>query len=872
MFWVHASNAARFEQSYREIADRLRIAGRKDPQAKVVKLVYDWLCNKKNTKWLLILDNVDDARFLFEPSPLNREGPGSGEVSRQPLFAYLPQSPSGSILITTRTVEAALKLVEQRDIIKVKPMDEGHAVTLLQKKLGVPGDGNDVAELVGALEFMPLAIVQAAAYISQRAPRCSIQQYLEEFRKSDHKKIRLLKHEAGHLRRDWEAKNSIVVTWHISFEHIRQARPSAADLLSLMSFFDQQSIPETLIRCRDLQENHRKLEGSDMDNEEDREGNTSKSHEDDGFEEDVMTLRSYSFISVNADQITFKMHRLVKLATQAWLVSHTQLERWQRQFVKNLDFEFPIGRYENWAICQSLFPHARSAITQRPDEENSLREWAALLQKAGLYALGRGNLGDAEKMTEEALKVKRDTFGADHPDTLCSMANLASTYGKQGRWIEAEELQVEVMETSKLKLGADYPDTLTSITNLALTYMNQGRWDEAKELQVEVMETCKTKLGADHPYTLTSMDNLALTYMNQGRWGKAETLHVEALETSKTKLGADYPNTLSIMSNLALTYMNQGRWDEAERLQVEAVEICMTTLGADHPDTLTSIANRALTYGKQGRWVEVERLEVEMLETRKTKLGVDHPDTLISMANLATTYRNQGQWDKAEKLELDVLKTRKTKLRVDHPHTLSSMNNLALTYIKQGRWDEAERLQVEAVEICKTTLGADHPDTLTSMNNLALIYMSQSRWDEAERLQVEVMETSKTKLGADHPDTLTSINNLALTYMNQGWWDKAETLHVEVLETSKTKLGAEHPDTLTTMNNLAFTWKSQGRDIKALELMQECVQLRTRILGTSHPDTNSSLAAFNQWKSSSPSLSTDMELAEVETSLEDVCL
>ena len=31
-------------------------------------------------------------------------------------------------------------------------------------------------------------------------------------------------------------------------------------------------------------------------------------------------------------------------------------------------------------------------------------------------------------------------LGAEHPDTLTSMANLASTYRNQGRWKEAEEL------------------------------------------------------------------------------------------------------------------------------------------------------------------------------------------------------------------------------------------------------------------------------------------------------------------------------------------------------------------------------------------------------------------------------------------------
>jgi hypothetical protein len=157
----------------------------------------------------------------------------------------VPQSQNGSILITSRSREAALKLIEPSDIITVEPMDEAHALALFKKKLGKQSESQDVAELAAALEFMPLAIAQAAAYISQRAPRYSVQQYLEEFRKSDRKKTSLLNHEGGQLRRDREANNSIIITWQISFDYILQTRPSAADLLSLMSFFDRQGIPGT---------------------------------------------------------------------------------------------------------------------------------------------------------------------------------------------------------------------------------------------------------------------------------------------------------------------------------------------------------------------------------------------------------------------------------------------------------------------------------------------------------------------------------------------------------------------------------------------------------------------------------------------------
>jgi putative hemolysin len=141
------------------------------------------------------------------------------------------------------------------------------------------------------------------------------------------------------------------------------------------------------------------------------------------------------------------------------------------------------------------------------------------------------------------------------------------------------------METSKTVLGAEHPDTLTIMANLAATYCNQGRWGEAEQLEVRVMETSKTVLGAEHPSTLTSMANLASTYHKQGRWGEAEQLFVRVIETSKTVLRAEHPDTLTSMANLAGTYTDQKRWTEAEELLLPAVDARQRVLGISHPDT-----------------------------------------------------------------------------------------------------------------------------------------------------------------------------------------------------------------------------------------------------------------------------------------------
>jgi len=81
---------------------------------------------------VLILDNVDDAEFLLTPQTISREAQEGGLSSgfTQPLFQYLPPSATGSILITTRSRDTALKLVEESKIIAVEPMDEGQAQAL----------------------------------------------------------------------------------------------------------------------------------------------------------------------------------------------------------------------------------------------------------------------------------------------------------------------------------------------------------------------------------------------------------------------------------------------------------------------------------------------------------------------------------------------------------------------------------------------------------------------------------------------------------------------------------------------------------------------------------------------------------------------
>jgi tetratricopeptide (TPR) repeat protein/tRNA A-37 threonylcarbamoyl transferase component Bud32 len=464
-----------------------------------------------------------------------------------------------------------------------------------------------------------------------------------------------------------------------------------------------------------------------------------------------------------------------------------------------------------------------------PDTLSGLNNLATLYRSWGRYA-------EAEPLFQEVLACRRRQLGADHPHTLHSLNNLASLYWSRGRYAEAEPLLQEALAGYR-RLGPDHPDTLSGLNNLANLYRSRGHLDKAEPLLKEALAGLRRKLGADHPDTLTGLNNLALLYRDRGRYAEAEPPFKEALAGRRRMLGADHPDTLRCLNNLALLYLARGDFDKAEPPFKEALAGRRSRLGADHPDTLNSLESLGVLYRSRGRYAEAEPLLREALAGQRGKLGADHPDTLRCLDNLANLYQDCRRYAEAEALFQEALAGRRRRLGADHPDTLSSLNNLAVLYGSRGHLDKAEPLLKEALAGQRRKLGADHPETLTSLNNLALLYRDRGRYAEAEPLSREALVGYRRTLGADHPNTLNGLNTLASLYWSRGRYAEAEPLFREALAGQRRKLGADHPDTLRSLDNLANLYQSRGRYAEAEPLLLEAVSGARRKLGPAHPTT-----------------------------------
>ncbi|EKG12751.1 NB-ARC domain-containing protein, partial [Macrophomina phaseolina MS6] len=282
IIWIPATNAESLHQGYLDAAQQLGVPGWEDEKEDVKRLVQRHLGKESTGRWLLVFDNADDIDMWIAKA---RSGLQAGQGSR-PLIDYLPKSKQGAILFTTRDRRLAVKLAQQ-NVMEVPEMGEDAAAQLLEKCLvdsRLVQSRQDTSALLLQLTYLPLAIVQAAAYINENG--IEIADYLSLLLDQEEEVIHLLSEEFEDDGRYRNVKNPVATTWLISFEQVRQRDPLAAEYLSFMACVEPKDIPQSLLPP----------------------GPTRKKEI-----EAIGTLSAYSFITKRPIDMALDLHRLVHL-------------------------------------------------------------------------------------------------------------------------------------------------------------------------------------------------------------------------------------------------------------------------------------------------------------------------------------------------------------------------------------------------------------------------------------------------------------------------------------------------------------------------------------------------------------------------------
>src|SRR5262249_6544504 len=93
---------------------------------------------------------------------------------------------------------------------------------------------------VVALDHFPLALDQAGAYFEETG--CSFSDYLQLYQERRQVLLARRGAQATHY------PDSVATTWSLSFQHVEQANPAAAELLRLCAFLAPDHIPEEFFK------------------------------------------------------------------------------------------------------------------------------------------------------------------------------------------------------------------------------------------------------------------------------------------------------------------------------------------------------------------------------------------------------------------------------------------------------------------------------------------------------------------------------------------------------------------------------------------------------------------------------------------------
>jgi tetratricopeptide (TPR) repeat protein len=620
VFWVLAISQDSFELAYREIGNRLRIPGIANENADIKQLVKDALSSDNTVHWLMVVDNADDSGVLMARA--------SSNLASARLYDYLPYGSRSKLLFTTRSRKVAGDLT-QNNILELNDMSKvkSEAKLLLTRRILKPALLNDemaVHELLEILTYLPLAIVQAAAFMNYN--HISASGYISLFQNAG-TETELFSEHFEDPGRYQEIESTVAKTWHISFDQIQRQDPLAAEYLSFIACIDRINIPQSLLP----------LSGSLFQQ--------AKA---------IGTLTGYAFITERQQQGVqvlvsekfFDMHRLVHMALEWWLDGHDEKTAWMAKAATRLEELIPYGGHEKKEVWTTYLTHA---IHVARSEDGRLGEVAraSLFNQIGGCQASLGQYSAAEITHRQALLLRENSLGREHNQTLTSMNEVGTALSDQGKYEAAGEIHRQTLTRREKVLGPEHPATLTSMSNLALVLERQGKYEEAESIGRQTLERYEKVLGPEHPFTLTSMGNLAGVLRCQGKYMEAESMNRQTLARHKKVLGPEHLDTLTSMGNLVLVLERQGKYEQAESMNRQTLARYEVLLGPEHPFTLLSMGNLAGVMDSQGKYKEAESMNRQTLSRREKVLGPEHPDTLMSTYCLAHLLANRRRYSES---------------------------------------------------------------------------------------------------------------------------------------------------------------------------------------------------------------------------------
>ena len=586
LFWINGESDENINKSVAEILSLRNIpTSTNDSIDDTLNKFLTWL-SKKDLPWLLVMDNVDELLDPMCPASVKK-------ICKGPWQRTVKSLKNGHILITTRQNEKDAKAFlrySTDDFLELSCFSVEDGALFLMKRTGLQGESldPDAICLTKELGALPLALEQAAAYITTSPIPLSFTEYLEKYQAV---KMRLLKQQpATALSIEAQHRLSVHTTWELNFEFVKEQSPAAASMMRISAFLDSENVPIDVINPG----------FPELDQEELRE--CARSTID--IASVLKVLSSYSLYSVDRQNKVFSVHKLVQEVVRASLTQSQRVEALVAATrVLHYALQTKYASFSKQERCTNIVPDLSQF---KEDERNNLIALVLNFRKL------KNHIEDEFYASEGNVA----SLYTDNTYQLCSLViGLIATNIFWNRLrADVDDFRFKV---AKMCDSLDPNEFLLQMVSTSLSLRNcqcSEKYQEAKMMalgtvqKLNEMEKSGTVINPDIKFTVG--EHMASYYALEYKW---EENYKALLELEALPLSDDNRVNLQILIGRAENYISASNFQCALKRYEKALELARRIYAPDHHQLLRVLQFIAFHWQQDGNLREARKYAEEML-------------------------------------------------------------------------------------------------------------------------------------------------------------------------------------------------------------------------------------------------------------------
>lgn len=613
--WFYAENVSDLKQQYVAFAKKLGYKGENPEFSSVLPYIKEWL--SQHPGWLLAYDNVSNY---------------------QEIENFLPER-GGNIIITSRQRNwpNGFKVLDVDVMTKTDALKLVHSITLRDLE---SEDGRLVEVLLEKLDYLPLAIAQASAYIKNNS--ITFEKYLTLYDKAEEKML------ADKTMPTGTAHTPIAVTWNTSLDAMKtdalkeNRLPISGILLTLCSYLNPDNMPKSLL-LQWLTTAYPGLTDPKI-----------------VLDQSLGELRRYSLITLDPKRDTISVHRVVQAAlrhhhrqtnkktTDQYYPAFTQ--DWYDYILQAIHQQFsdkgPTAK-DQIERQQRLLPHLEAVVSHYDPTRMSTKnpQLALVLFDAGDKLIYNGQPVLAKAYLEKALRA----YSSKH------IAKTMPIIDRMGvaSWLLGDMNQAEALWKKALKMSEQISardNIASSLNGLAIIRGTLGRIEEQLVLLERTLKIHEESTTPNIYGQAVALHNLGNAYVAQGDAKKGIPIIEQAVKTLQKEYGADSLKVGAMLTTLGHAYWVSGDAQRAKAHLENSLKIKEPHFDPQHVAIGVTLNNLGNVYRTLGDASQAKLNLEQALKIFEHHYGKSHLAIAVILNNLGEVYEKLGEQDQAKEL------------------------------------------------------------------------------------------------------------------------------------------------------------------------------------------------------------------------------